>query len=615
MKKHRKVFNKTSIKSLDYPKRELGHDLAVEIVDIIDHSAFSSSPSSHLHVKESGSLSLSSLLLNQQNVDAFQSFKSMSSILHGLQTIHITKASLPHIAMCLSSLHILTQTSGELRQQLLVSTESVACLFRLCYYLIHYDAELQLSCFELILLLSRMDNYILYFSQADLKKYLISKELLYHEDSSFKVTRGSSHLLFQLLLYNKNFISCQDLSLACFQSSAGTVFRDFITEDIVLRAMVYSFSCGSPQEASYESVIDYCLQSILTERIHSIGHLHLLLQCLHECVSVDLRHSDYAVDNQILSALLYASNYSHWKNWIETHFATKEKAHKSLLPTSTNQPPDKANIASLFQTPVRFFEDPPSPYDLNTSSSASASTISSLLHPDLSLITALVSDLYVTILRSQPFLAATVLSGGIIPSLLSNPIDINDKNSYYFPVIHLVHEILLLSLFHQPQAPSSIVFFQELLLKQKSKVYSTISSAPLTVISKEMANRGTDLRFICRLVESLQVPDIFFAQLVDRNSSVDCLYESLTSVGVLSLHIRMVQMDAELIVQLAAAAKQYQKLLFPYAALLCRFIDSPKANHEHLVRSDNVLTILVRLLRLPSREFTHKVSQKVHLLN
>ena len=501
-----------------------------------------------IRVKEAASLSMSTLLINTENVESFYRTGSVNSIIKSLKNTELNPSSMKHISMSIASLNILIESDSRLRQELLSSAHSIEVLFKLCRFLVHHDPHLQLNCFSIIKCLSEMDNSIQDFARAKIVTYLVSAELLVLPSTQKRVTRGAADILYKLLLFDACLIQVKDIEDVCFDQieSGSSTFHDDVTENTIFHAVNYALSVR-PQPA--KRVLVYCLFSIRAERILDSTHLLLLLRCFHGAVEMDKAHCRQALDHGVFHCLLYASNHAYWWNWLVKHVMKIRK-------------PTRAE--AVLQMKGALSERP-------TAFPASSDTVTlQYLYPRLMEILDEVVATYVQICVRSPQSITSVCSGGIIDSILSNPRHVSPINSKEYPsscIVCLVSRILVVALMNQSCDTHKFApFLQFMLLSTAECILGSIYCGP-SEMEEEPAHTGVDLRMITDIIGAQGGIELLMIALQSYKYD-EAFDEIVSAVAVLYPYLRREVVTDSIIIYLSSIAMQSRKIFFPCVAII-----------------------------------------------
>lgn len=536
-----KTLHRSTIKQLPYPGHAVDRETVAELSMSLTHE--------DIRVKEAASLSMSTLLINTENVESFYRTGSVSSIIRSLKSTELSAASMKHISMSVASLNILIESDTRLRQELLSSAYSIEVLFKLCQFLVHRDPHLQLNCFNIIQCLSAMDNSIQDFARANIVSFLVSAELLVHPSTHKRVTRGAADLVYKLLLFDTNLIRVKDIEDVCFDQieSGSTTFHDDITENTVFHAVNYALSVN-PQPA--KRVLVYCLFSLRAERILDTTHLLLLLRCIHGAVEMDKAHCRQALDHGVLHCLLYASNHAYWRTWLAKQTS---KNNKSV-----------ARSEAMLQMKGSLFERPDAFPELNEIITLQ------YLYPRLMEILDEVVAIYVQICVRCPQSITSVCSGGIIDSLLSNPKHMSPVNSKEYPtycVVSLVSRILVVALMCQPSDTHKFApFLQFMLLSTAESILGPVNGDPLFKEDEPLQGR-VDLRMITGILEAQGAIELLMSALQSYKYD-EAFDEVISAVAVLYPHLQRGVVTDSIVIYLSSIAMQSRKVFLPSVAIM-----------------------------------------------
>lgn len=558
MKKTSKTITASCIQELPFPRVAIENDSAVDMIQIFKHK--------DVHVRESGSLSLSTLLINKQNIAAFQRNRSIAVIIESLLPITPDSESLSHIRMSISSLTLLTENNAACQQQLLQHPHGIRCLFIHSQLLIHHDPELQQICFRILHNLSKLDNAMPRFIQANIKDYLVSSELLVDANVSKQVSRRASELLCQLLLFKGDFCSISDIERICFQAiEQGEIsIHDEQTEKNVFHAVHYLLSCGMNSTSSAMKVLLYCLQIIQNQRIADLSHLLLLLKCILECIRIDAKHCDYAINNRLFASLLYCSHYRFWFIWL------KESVRKESL------------IATLEMNATSFsfpFDPSPRIHQL----------MQDHIYPKFTEVLDMLVDTYLAVIETYPALIIPILTSGVIPSILESPSYRDPVLKQVYPTVavtRLLANTLLTALLHHDTnqaSPQHLPLVQSLLVSNRQ--CTSILMPNLYGISQHLASTGKDLSLILRLLEVNDLITLLFDNIHAMNSIDRDLYEIIAGVAIIYQFGHRELVYEDFILDCASTALRRKKLFAPCIALIC----TVREVNKHLTQFSPVL--------------------------
>ena len=543
--KKTKALHRSAIKQLPYPGHAVDRETVAELSMSLTHG--------DIRVREAASLSISTLLINTENVESFYRTGSVNSIIRSLKNTELTPSSMKHISMSIASLNILVESDMRLRHELLASANSIEVLFHLCRFMVHHDPNLQLYCFQIIQALLEMDNSIQDFAKAKIVKYLVSSELLTDPKTHKKVTRGASDLVYKLLLFDSGSIRVKDIEDVCFIDieSGAAAFHDDITENTIFHAVNYALSV-KPQPAV--RVLLYCVYSIRAEKILDTAHLLLLLRCIHGAVELDWVHSNQALEHGAFHCLIYASSSAYWRVWLVDYIFSHQKA-LSLNEAALSMK------GAMFERPSMFPE-------MNNV------VLVQCLYPKLMEILDEVVSIYIEICIKCPKVITSVCSSGIIDSLLSNPTHLSPVNSKEYPsccVVGLVSKLLVVALENYPSESHRYTPFLKFMLPPT--VGRSISSMEVKIVPMRDESTTSELDF--RLLTSIldaQGVIILIMDALQSNKYYENFDEVISAIAVLYPYLRSGVVSDATVIFLSSVAMQSRKIFFPSVAIIIMVI-------------------------------------------
>lgn len=559
-----KTLLSSSMHTAAYPKTLMERDAAIALVHSFSHVSNSlpfstlvlpyACEQSDLVVKRNASLSLYTLLINCTNHASFNDAHTLNAIINSLLVTPLCTDSLPHFRMSISCLHLLfsradtrlVDSPNTLLQDFLINRnpDGVHCLFRLCAQLTRIDAQLQQHVFKLIMRLHQLDNSIIEFHRANISSFLISNGLLLNTRCGKVISRHSTSLLYQLLLYDSTYCSLTQIEKLIFGNAPydmNTVALDIHAEKHILNSVLYLLTTSKPISSALV-FLQYLLHCVKSERISDVQHFLLILKCIRACIGIDEQHAQLALDSGILGCMLYASHHKFWSRWLIRSLEAYPNMEAVVL--------DLNKVS--FDAPL----EPQSSKQLNV-----------YLFPKyVDLISEAVEIICATVLANAR-LIPTVLSSGIIPLLLANPKaqqyagDVHDYT--VAAVMHIVSAFLLVALAHQDRIAITsrhIAQLQDLLLplSEGGTFESPVASIDLDIssITKLLVAQGV----VGILLENVQ-----HLSLLDSCSSL----RVLSSIAILFNHLTQGFLCDAVVVHIIDAAIRNKKLFSAGMCVVC----------------------------------------------